>query len=199
MNKYLKRKDGIIIDAIKLMDERGLHGLTTRELAAMQGITEPAIYRQFRSKNDIIRAILDDFGKYDEAISSTIARYEGSSLEALYYFGKLYSDYYENYPEIASIMFSIEYLKTDELLYSKFKGIMTGRKKTIIMLLERICNSEATRLNNLAELVNGIFLSQTMFWKMEGCSYSLSERIHDNLVYLMSSRGGERNETCADR
>ena len=112
MNKYLKRKDGILIDAIKLMDEKGLHGLTTRELAIMQGITEPAIYRQFKNKNDIIRALLEDFGKYDEAISATVIQATGDPMDALFSFGKLYSEYYENYPEIASIMLSIEYIKT---------------------------------------------------------------------------------------
>lgn len=188
MNKYLRRKDRIIIDAIKLMDERGLHGLTTRELANMQGVTEPAIYRQFKNKNDIIKTILEDFAKYDEAISATVKQSENEPLEALLYFGKLYSEYYENYPEIASIMFSIEYLKTDKELFGIFKNIMDGRKKTIAELLGKMdIKNEITRYE-LAELVNGIFLSQTMFWKMDGCSYSLSKRIQNNLRFLMASR-----------
>lgn len=189
MNKYLKRKDGILIDAIKLMDEKGLHGLTTRELAIMQGITEPAIYRQFKNKNDIIRALLEDFGKYDEAISATVIQATGDPTEALFSFGKLYSEYYENYPEIASIMLSIEYIKTDKNLFALFKSILDGRKRTLEVLLEKVdFGTEITR-NDLAELINGVLVSQTMFWKMEGCTYSLSERIEKNMKFLMASRG----------
>jgi len=189
LSKYFRRKDGIIIDAIKLMDMKGLHGMTTRELAFMQGITEPAIYRQFKNKNDIIQSILEDFAKYDEAISSTVKQFDGTPVEALLYFGKLYSDYYENYPEIASIMFSIEYLKTNENLYEIFKNIIDGRKKTIEELLEKIEMVDETAKSEIAELMNGVFLAQTMFWKMDGCSYSLSNRIESNIRFIMSWEG----------
>ena len=189
MNKYLKRKDGILIDAIKLMDEKGLHGLTTRELAIMQGITEPAIYRQFKNKNDIIRALLEDFGKYDEAISATVIQATGDPMDALFSFGKLYSEYYENYPEIASIMLSIEYIKTDKNLFALFKSILDGRKRTLEVLLEKIDFGQMITRNDLAELINGVLVAQTMFWKMAGCTYSLSERIEKNIKFLMMSRG----------
>ncbi len=194
INKYFKRKDGIIIDAIKLMDEKGLHGLTTREIAFRQGVTEPAIYRQFKSKNDIINAILIDFSKYDKAIAATVMENMKDIFEALSYFGKLYSEYYENYPEIASVMFSIEYLKTDKELFTTFKEILDGRKKTILDILLKLEGESEEFIENLAELIMSTLVSQTMFWKMEGCTYSLSEKIEKNIKFLLINHGGKSDE-----
>lgn len=194
INKYFKRKDGIIIDAIKLMDEKGLHGLTTREIAARQGVTEPAIYRQFKSKNDIIKAILLDFSKYDKAIASTIMENIKEMDEALIYFGKLYSNYYENYPEIVSIMFSIEYLKTDKELFEIFSEILAGRKKAIIDILIEFGGNSLESLEEFAEILMSLLIAQTMFWKMEGCTYSLTEKIEKNIRFLLIKYGGKSNE-----
>ena len=44
---YLTRKEKIIINAIDILDEGGINGLTMKEIANQQGITEPAVYRQF--------------------------------------------------------------------------------------------------------------------------------------------------------
>ena len=43
---YIKRKEKVIISSIDLFDEAGIKGLTTKELAKREGITEPAIYKQ---------------------------------------------------------------------------------------------------------------------------------------------------------
>jgi AcrR family transcriptional regulator len=40
--EYHQRKNKIIIEAIDLLDEAGIQGLTTKEIAKRQGITEPA-------------------------------------------------------------------------------------------------------------------------------------------------------------
>ena len=57
------------------------------------------------------------------------------------------------------------------------------------MLLEKIDFGQMITRNDLAELINGVLVAQTMFWKMAGCTYSLSERIEKNIKFLMMSRG----------
>ena len=54
----LNRKDSIVITAIEIMSELGIHGLTTKEIARRQGISEGTIFRYFRSKNEIILSML---------------------------------------------------------------------------------------------------------------------------------------------
>ncbi|MBL6964026.1 MAG: helix-turn-helix transcriptional regulator, partial [Candidatus Marinimicrobia bacterium] len=54
MNEYTERQDQIIQESIQLIAEKGIQGLTIKNISKAIGITEPAIYRHFDSKNDII-------------------------------------------------------------------------------------------------------------------------------------------------
>lgn len=54
-----QRREAIVRSAIHLFAEKGFRGATTRELAAAAGVTEPVLYRHFRTKRDLYTAILE--------------------------------------------------------------------------------------------------------------------------------------------
>ncbi len=56
---YSDRQVQIINAAIKLMGEGGIQNLTTKNLAKEVGLTEPALYRHFSDKDDILKKVLD--------------------------------------------------------------------------------------------------------------------------------------------
>lgn len=51
------RREQILEAALQLFAERGFAGTSTRELAAHVGVTEPVLYRHFRSKEDLLREV----------------------------------------------------------------------------------------------------------------------------------------------
>jgi TetR/AcrR family transcriptional regulator len=53
------RQDEIIQEALSLIAEQGLHGLTYRNLSERFGVSVPAFYRHFASKADILEATVD--------------------------------------------------------------------------------------------------------------------------------------------
>ena len=53
-----ERQKTIVEAAIKLIDEGGIQNVTMKNIAARLDITEPAIYRHFASKNEILLAML---------------------------------------------------------------------------------------------------------------------------------------------
>jgi AcrR family transcriptional regulator len=55
----IERKNQIIHEAIRLFSRKGFDGVTIRQLAEACGITEPALYRHFPSKEAIYDAVLD--------------------------------------------------------------------------------------------------------------------------------------------
>ena len=57
------RKGDIINHAIDLIVEHGLAGTTMSKIAAMVGVTEPALYRHFKNRKDIMQAALDRAGE----------------------------------------------------------------------------------------------------------------------------------------
>ncbi len=54
-----ERRAAIIQAAVKLFSEKGFRGVTTRELAAAVGVTEPVLYQHFETKRDLYTAIID--------------------------------------------------------------------------------------------------------------------------------------------
>jgi AcrR family transcriptional regulator len=57
--KKESRKDQILLKAVELFGSRGFDSVTIRQLADQCGISEPALYRYFRSKDDIYDGVLD--------------------------------------------------------------------------------------------------------------------------------------------
>lgn len=54
-----KRREQLLDTAVTLFAERGFAGATTSELARAAGVTEPIIYRHFRSKKDLFIAVIE--------------------------------------------------------------------------------------------------------------------------------------------
>ena len=56
-----ERQKEIIEKSIVIIDEKGIQGLTIKNIAKAIGTSEPAIYRHFDSKLDILCTILNGF------------------------------------------------------------------------------------------------------------------------------------------
>src|SRR5260370_42373215 len=54
------RKKQLIDMAMKLFSEQGFDGTSTREIAKAAGINEAIIFRHFKTKEDLYRAVLAD-------------------------------------------------------------------------------------------------------------------------------------------
>ena len=102
---YSKRQYEILMKSIELIAEKGIQNLTIKNLSKKIGISEPAIYRHFENKLEILRAILElfkkenieTFDKKDEETDSI------KKLEEI--FTEHIKKFNEN-PYIASVIFS---------------------------------------------------------------------------------------------
>lgn len=70
------RRAAIVSAAVELFSQHGFRGTTTRELAAMVGVSEPVLYQHFETKRDLYTAIVD-------AMVSDVAANELPRLQAL--------------------------------------------------------------------------------------------------------------------
>lgn len=186
---YIKRKEKIIISAIKILDELGIHGLTIRELAKREGITEPAIYRQFHGKKDILIAIVKRFSEYDNAIKNTIIQHNMSPKEAILYFAEAYATYYHNYPEIAAILFSFDLYKYESEIKKEMQDIINDR---LAFITEIIKEGQAIKAfddnidaKDFAELILGVIWSMTYNWKLDDSDSDLKYHIMKVLNWLL--------------
>ena len=58
---FSERQQQIVETAIKLIADKGIQNLTTKNLAKEIGISEPALYRHFSSKLEILKAVITNF------------------------------------------------------------------------------------------------------------------------------------------
>jgi len=58
-----QRRRQLLDTAARLFAERGYAGATTSELAKAAGVTEPIIYRHFKSKKELFIALIDETGE----------------------------------------------------------------------------------------------------------------------------------------
>jgi TetR/AcrR family transcriptional regulator, fatty acid metabolism regulator protein len=182
MNKdILTRKERITITAIDLLDEAGITGLTTKEIARRQNISEPAVYKHFDGKKQIILEILARFSAFDEMIKNTILSNNMSGRAGILYFTGAYAEYYQNYPQIPSVMFSFDVFRYDEETNEKMVSIIGNRRSLLDgMVGQAIDRGELSgRLSRqaLVDTLFGILWSTTFAWKLGGSVFNLKDRV----------------------
>ena len=77
---HTERQNQIIEESIKLIHNQGIQGMTIKNISNAIGLTEAAIYRHFKSKDEILSTILDDFRINLETISQAIRVSDLTSL-----------------------------------------------------------------------------------------------------------------------
>ncbi len=124
-----KRQSEIIETSIGLIADNGIQSLTIRNIATAIGISEPAIYRHFLNKFEILNSVLDTFQEISMDILDSNEIHKKSSLEQIEYF--LFDRYKrcsEN-PKLAKVMFSEENFQDDKRLSMKVLQIMHSHKE----------------------------------------------------------------------
>jgi AcrR family transcriptional regulator len=179
--KYVTRGKSILNTAIDLLEEKGIKGMTMKAISKREGVTEPAIYRYYSSKKNVVIAILEEFAKYDEQIMNTIVQQNMGNLKSLRFFCTALADYYQGYPEVVTVMFSLDVFRYDEDTNRKMESIIENRYNFIGSFVDKaLQNGEITidlEKDILVELICGILMNTTSSWKREHCIYNLKERV----------------------
>ena len=130
------RQKEIVQAALELISEKGIQGLTIKNLSKEIGISEPAIYRHFESKVHILMAILDVFkqnteGMFKEELDRDLPAMEKISL--------LFSRNFEAFsqsPSLVPVIFSEELFRGESGLIGKVYEIISRNLNALINLIE---------------------------------------------------------------
>src|SRR6056297_2215643 len=105
---HTERQQEIIETALGLINEKGIQGLTIKNLSKKLGITEPAIYRHFENKIQILVALLDLLKKNTSEIFEAELNSEESAITKI---ERLFEKHFKSFsemPSLASVVFSEE-------------------------------------------------------------------------------------------
>ncbi len=190
-NGLIHTKEIIILATIDVIDEYGIHGLSTREVAKRVGISEPGIFRHFKSKSTLLLAVLDHFSLYDEDVIHSIKVKYQDPMEAIYKFVETYALYYENYPAITAMMQNMDLLRKDPNLSDKVKTILLNRTLFLTELIKQAQKLGKIDLEidskGLAITIIGIEREWCLNWRLADFSFSLSEKILGTLEMTLKA------------
>ncbi len=179
MEGWTERQQEIMDQAVFLIAENGIQGLTVRNLAKRIGVSEPALYRHFRSKTDILLGILDHFALASEGMREMLSRTDCPSLEQLEAFLVSTLKKFQERPEITAVIFAEEIFQNEPRLTEKVANIMRKHQESLLTVLTRGQACGMIRSDVSAEgmtlLIQGSIRLLVSRWRMTGYGFDLAE------------------------
>ncbi|MEN8122286.1 MAG: TetR/AcrR family transcriptional regulator [Bacteroidota bacterium] len=188
-----KRQKQIIEESINIIHSEGIQGFTIKNLSNALNLSEAAIYRHFKSKTEILCALLDSFIEIlNDFIKLTIEN-ESNSLEKIKSIFEKLSLTFSNKPAYVSVIFAEEIFKNEESLSVKVNKILKKNNDAFNFIIENgQKNNEITKnvaSQELTLMTMGAFRLMVKNWKMSDFSFELkksSERLYFSIETLIS-------------
>ena len=172
-----ERQQEIIYTALDLISDKGIQGLTIKNLSKKIGITEPAIYRHFENKIQILIALLDLLKKNTNVIFEAELNSVESAVRKIERLFEKHFKIFSEMPSLASVVFSEEMFRNEEKLISKISEIIEINNKTLLSILkEGQQNNEIRSDINTEHLVVIIMGALRLFvkkWQFAKSSFDL--------------------------
>ena len=173
MEKFTDRQIEIIEAATARIDRHGIQNLTIKNLAADIGLSEPALYRHFKSKNDILLGLLNYFMIEMKVRIGRLSELEyamaGAELKAI--FNSQFQTFTDK-PAVISVIFAQSIFHFDRSLSNKVIEIMDLMHQYIKANIEKGQKagqySKLIDVNTLTTIIIGGVRLTILRWKISG-------------------------------
>ncbi|MCF8000405.1 MAG: TetR/AcrR family transcriptional regulator [Halanaerobiales bacterium] len=175
-----ERKKEVLDIAKKIIYEKGFYRLTIRNISDKMNISEAAIYRHFKGKEDIIDQLTDLV--FSEGCSFNIESTK-NPVEVLKKFIDKQIEFFEKNPYLSIISFQDDMFREYPKIKEKFIHHQKKREDEIINLIQR--GIEKNLIQNkvnpevFASLYMGSIRLTVLKWKNSNFNYSLSDKLQE--------------------
>lgn len=191
MQEFTKRQEEIISNAITIIDDKGIQGLTIKNLSKEIGVTEGAIYRHFNNKQQILVSVLSRFEHNIKELEKRVMSQEESTPEKIASILHYLRNMFEKNPAIVSVIFAEEIFKNDKHLEAKITDIIHFNHNFFSRIIregkERGEVREELDESMIVNHIIGSFRLMVKMWKLGGFSVSLKQGVDDLLSYLKTT------------
>lgn len=176
---FSPRQTEIINAATELIGISGVQNLTTKSLAAKMGFSEPALYRHFKDKNEILRSILLYFkGNMGEGLKHILIENK-TGLEKILEIIEYQFNFFVKFPAVIMVIFSETSFQGDKNLSLTVKNIVNDKRNII---KEIIINGQKDgsirkdiKVEQLANILMGSMRITVLNWRLQGFDFDLLE------------------------
>ncbi|WP_372846004.1 TetR/AcrR family transcriptional regulator [Pontiella sp.] len=180
MKALSPRGEQIVDAAIELLSIGGIPALTTKNLASAVGVTEPALYRHFKNKMDILEAILI---QQEWMVRHRFERYAEQGGSVLDQIEEVYAGIFRGFadnPARSAVAFAEEIFRQDSHLAEHFNRIMEVAEENIIALLASEQGRKECRTDippkDLARMMMGSSRLLVTRWRLGNYNFDLEEQ-----------------------
>jgi AcrR family transcriptional regulator len=172
-----KRQIEIIEAATILIGEKGIQNLTTKNLAAKMGFSEPALYRHFKGKTEILKCVLI---YYKEKMGEGLKRVLQSDLNGLEKIKGMIDfqfSHFAKYPAVVMVIFAETSFQYDSVLSQVVAEIMVQKRATVTNMISSGQKDGTIRkdieANQLATIVMGSMRFTLLGWRLSDFDFNL--------------------------
>lgn len=162
---------------MEIIAELGIQGLTIKNISKKILISEPAIYRHFTSKIDILVAILDYYKLTAQNIHGRILYSEASPFEQIKLMFKAQLELFVTRPSLLSVIFAEEIFQNEKILADRVYSIMKINEEILSSLLLKGQTKGKIRKdmgdNSMIFIVMGSLRLLITQWRLSGFSFDL--------------------------
>lgn len=189
--EFTERQTEIIEAAASRIDKHGIQNLTIKNLSADIGLSEPALYRHFKSKNDILLNLLDYFtAEMKGRLDCILIKSDISASDKLTAIFNSQFKAFTKKPAVISVIFSDGIFHFNKGLSDKVAGIMNLMRGYVNDNIgEGQKKGEYSNLINsstLSTMIIGAVRLTVLQWKLSGHKSNLIENGNTVLSAFLS-------------
>lgn len=177
--EYTARQIEIINAATELINQGGIQLLTTKALAEKMGFSEPAIYRHFKNKTDILSSVLNYFGMGLKTKMTELIQSEDKGIEKLKQIIDFQFEHFSNHPAIVMVIFAETSFQYEKKLSVDVYNILTNKKERVVSIIEQGQKDRSIRSdvdpNQLASVFMGSMRFTILQWRLNNYSNDLKK------------------------
>ncbi|MCF8246929.1 MAG: TetR/AcrR family transcriptional regulator [Saprospiraceae bacterium] len=179
-----------------LLNEQGIGGLTTKNLAKKVGFSESALYRHYGSKEEIIAALLQYlYDRIKERLPAIVAGPDVPPAERLRQLFGSHLDFRSAHPHFLTAVFSDGMLKYSPAVYEGIMQLMSVMRNAVGSIVDEGQKSGdfTTEIpaEELSHILIGSFRLLMLRWRISDFGFDVkiagSQHV-ENLILLISKK-----------
>lgn len=168
---FTKRQTEILLAATQLIGEKGIQNLTTKNLAERMSFSEPALYRHFKNKNDILISVLLFYKGLLKKGLSEIIQSNNHSFNKIGQMIDFQFNHFSKNPAIIMVIFAETSFQYNHDLSKTVYDILTQKKTLVEQIISEGQLKDEIRKDispsQLTNLIMGSMRFTVLKWRLE--------------------------------
>lgn len=190
IDKASKRQQEIIESAGKLLMEKGIKGLTTKNLAQEMEFSESALYRHFKNKEDIILLLIRFLSENINLRFETILKAENNAEEKFLALFLSQFQFFKKNPHFIVIVLSDGLMDNSEDIKKSIKKLIetnfAALKKIMTDGQESKLFNQGMESDSLVHFAMGTFRLQMLQWKLSNFNFDIEVKGMKTMTDLLT-------------